>query len=136
MRRCWRFYCKRSEIFVHKFPKNDQVSRIKTFITDSKCPLFTVTPNLEIDLFLGDMSLICSIRAIKLCQLCQKQFHGSNSARDYKRHLQKHKKEAQGRINHCKFCNKSFEVKFNYKRHSNSRKCLNNQANYYKIHGN
>ena len=119
--------------------------------SQTKCPLFTVTPNLEIDLFLGDMTLLCSsscgfkanskryleihIKAIRHCQLCQKEFHGSKSSQDYKRHLHKHKKEAQGRIiYHCKFCNKYFEAKFNYQRHSNSRKCLNNQANYYKVH--
>ena len=111
------------------------------YITISSNLRKVVILNLEIaiNLFLGDESLICSnlkipLKAIRQCELCHKEFHGSNSSRDYKRHLHKHEKEPQRRF--CRFCNKYFEVKFNYQRHSKSRKCLNNQDNYYKNHRN
>ena len=57
------------------------------------------------------------VKALYICNYCDKSFHGMHGKRDYDRHVKKHEKSAKPEFYKCSKCKKPFSKLFNLNKH-------------------
>ena len=69
------------------------------------------------------------ISKVRLCSICQKEFHGQRSKRDYDRHMNDHRKPNKLADRTCPYCGLVFDYKSGLKRHEKS-KCFKSKGKH------
>ena len=66
---------------------------------------------------------------IRICTICQKEFHGKYGSREYKKHQDDHKKPDKIQARTCPYCGLVFDYKSGLKRHEKS-KCFKSKGKH------